>query len=66
MKKILLALLCGGLLAMPSMANAAKHKRPHASKRVKRHKRAARTTIAQAEPTAPIVKQVRDDESPHR
>jgi len=52
MKKILLAIVCGGLLAMPSMASAAKHKRPHASKHVKKHKRAtaARTTMASAQP----------------
>ena len=50
MKKILLAILCGGLLATPSMANATKHKRPHASKRVKKSKRAVRTTMASAQP----------------
>jgi len=82
MKKILLAILCGGLLAMPSMASAAKHKRPHAAKRVKKPKAAARTNVASAQPqhsapaaqprhsapvaNAPIVQQVRDDESPKR
>jgi hypothetical protein len=73
MKKILLAILCGGLLAMPSMASAAKHKRPHAAKRVKKQKQASRTNVASAQPqhsaparNAPIIQQVRDDESPKR
>jgi hypothetical protein len=46
MKKTLLALLCGIVLALPSVANAAKHsttrhKHAHAAKKVKRTKHAS-------------------------
>ena len=46
MKKTLLALVCGSLLALPAVANAAKHhhKRAHAAKKAKHRK------VAEARP----------------
>jgi hypothetical protein len=73
MKKTLLVLLVGVLLALPSMAHAKRathsHKHAHVAKKDK-HTKPARasqkgTPVAKAAP-GPGVQQVRDDETPRR
>ena len=81
MRKTLLAMVCGSLLALPAVANAAKHhKRPHASKKVKHRKVASArphlvlsgdpAPAAKAEPApapaAPAIAQASDNETPKR